>query len=61
MPARLLRFHPAPVMRCLLVLAALSAAPLAAQPADATVAFADAMDAFVSETLESLDAVPGLA
>jgi CubicO group peptidase (beta-lactamase class C family) len=43
------------------VLAALYAVPLAAQPADSTAAFTAAMDAFVSETLEALNAVPGMA
>jgi CubicO group peptidase (beta-lactamase class C family) len=44
------------------VLAALfAAAPLAAQPADSTAAFAAAMDTFLSETLEQLGAVPGVS
>src|SRR5690606_1359302 len=69
--ARLPRFHPQrPPMPRLAVLVTfrfalpfgvLAATPLAAQPADSTAAFAGAMDAFVSETLEALGAVPGLA
>jgi CubicO group peptidase (beta-lactamase class C family) len=49
------------MLRRLVLAALLAPIPLAAQPAGSPAAFANAMDAFVSETLERLDAVPGLA